>query len=101
MALLKAILYLPDQMDVIGHDYKSIHFYTSFFLQKQQAINDNLFEEVIFQQKLPVKYGSRKKLRMMIKIDFRHATKIGIFSMLVITPTWAGACIFVARIVTE
>ena len=57
---------LPYQVNVIWHNDKAVHLYPVLLHKKAQAVNDNIFVLVLFQQGLPFKYGGSKKLGVIL-----------------------------------
>jgi hypothetical protein len=59
-------LNLPYQVNVIWHNDKAVHPYPVLLHKKLQAVNDNLFVLVMFQQGLPLKYGDSRELWVIL-----------------------------------
>ena len=52
----------PNDMDVVGHDDKSVYFHSSVFHKEAHALHDHLFVLVGFEQLLPPEDGGGEKL---------------------------------------
>jgi len=59
-------LNLPYQVNVIWHNDKAVHDYSVLLHKKPQAVIDNIFVLVLFQQGLPFKYGGSKELWVIL-----------------------------------
>ncbi|MBS1486156.1 MAG: hypothetical protein JST43_01105 [Bacteroidetes bacterium] len=61
--------HLPYQMEMVGHDHEPINNNALVFDQKTQAVGDDFFEPVFFEQSLPLQAGHGKKLRVLFGIN--------------------------------
>jgi hypothetical protein len=55
------ILATPHQVDMVGHDHKSIQPNSIVINHETQAVHDNPFAFISFQERLPIQAGSSEK----------------------------------------
>ena len=54
--------HFPDEMDMVGHNHKTVDFYAVFFMQIGKRVYDNGFEVILTDYRYPFSNGRSVKI---------------------------------------